>query len=457
MAKQPRQPSLWQTFRQLEFATQGVTIGLLAISLGVAGWFVRDLWERSRTHNLILVAGNPTGESYILAKAIETVVEAKVPRVTIEVQETKGTSENLARLAGTQETGKKADLATAQADVPAGDQARIVAVLYADNFQVIVQGKSTLQKFTDLKGKRIGLPSSGGQYKSFIQIAEHFGLKENDFTFIGSDDQAADTAFERGQVDAVFRVRAIGNTQIANLIQNHEGRLIPIEQAEAMRVKHPAFEPAKLPKGAYKGGEPTVPTEELATLNVQRLLLANASLDPDLVRQITQVLNENRRDLQAAIPATVSNATPLVSSIRRPETTGGTGIPIHPGALAYYDRDEPTFLQKNADYVALILTVILLLGSWLWELKRWMERRSKDIADRYIEQLIDVMNQCQTAAISSQEALAQIDRLFENVATELVKEGISQESFRTFNEAYKTVREVIDRKSAAIKSIAPRH
>jgi uncharacterized protein len=447
MAKQPRQPSLWQTFRQLEFGTKGVTIGLLAISLGATGWFVADLWGRSRTHNLILAAGNPTGESYILAKAIETVIEAKVPRVTIEVQETNGTAENLERLAGTQETGKKADLATAQADVPAGNQARIVAVLYADNFQVIVQGKSTLQKFTDLKGKRIGLPSSGGQYKSFIQVAEHFGLTKQDFTFIGNDDQ----------VDAVFRVRAIGNTQIANLIQNHNGRLIPIEQAEAMRVKHPAFEPAKLPKGAYKGSEPTVPTEELATLNVQRLLLANASLDPDLVRQITQALNENRRDLQAAIPETISNATPLVSSIRRPETTGGTGIPIHPGALAYYDRDEPTFLQKNADYVALILTVILLVGSWLWELKRWMERRSKDIADRYIEQLINVMNQCQTATMSSQEALAEIDRLFENVATELVKEGISQESFRTFNEAYKTVREVIDRKSAAIKSIAPRH
>jgi uncharacterized protein len=456
MAKQPRQPNLWQTFRQLEFATQSVTIGLLAISLGVTSWFVTDLWERSRTHKLVLVAGNSTGESYILAKAIETVIEAKVPRVTIEVEETNGTSENLARLAGTQETGKKADLATAQADVPAGDQARIVAVLYADNFQVIVQGKSALQKFTDLKGKRIGLPSEGGQYKSFIQIAEHFGLTKQDFTFIGSDDQAADTAFERGQVDAVFRVRAIGNTQIANLIQNHGGRLIPIEQAEAMRVKHPAFEPAKLPKGAYKGSEPTVPIEELATLNVQRLLLANASLDPDLVRQITQALNENRRDLQAAIPTAISNATPLVSSIRRPEATGGTGIPIHPGALAYYDRDEPTFLQKNADYVALILTVILLLGSWLWELKRWMERRRKDIADRYIEQLIDVMNQCQTNAISSKEALLKIDQLFEGVAAELVKESISQESFRTFNEAYKTVREVIDRKSIALKSIAPK-
>jgi uncharacterized protein len=457
MAKQPRQPSLWQTFRQLEFATQSVTIGLLAISLGATGWFVADLWGRSRTHKLILVAGNPTGESYILAKAIETVIEAKVPRVTIEVQETNGTAENLERLAGTQETGKKADLATAQADFPAGDQARIVAVLYADNFQVIVQGKSTLQKFTDLKGKRIGLPSSGGQYKSFIQVAEHFGLTKQDFTFIGNDDQTADTAFERGQVDAVFRVRAIGNTQIANLIQNHGGRLIPIEQAEAMRVKHPAFEPAKLPKGAYKGSEPTVPTEELATLNVQRLLLANATLDPDLVRQITQALNENRRDLQAAIPAAVSNATPLVSSIRRPEATGGTGIPIHPGALAYYDRDEPTFLQKNADYVALILTVILLLGSWLWELKRWMERRRKDIADRYIEQLIDVMNQCQTAAIPPKEALLKIDQLFEGVAAELVKESISQESFRTFNEAYKTVREVIDRKSVSLKAIAPRH
>ena len=78
-----------------------------------------------------------------------------------------------------------------------------------------------------------------------------------------------------------------------------------------MRVKHPAFEPTKLPKGAYQGNEPTVPADD-PTVSVQRLLLANANLDPAIALQITQAINENRRELQAAIPLAVSNASPLL-------------------------------------------------------------------------------------------------------------------------------------------------
>jgi uncharacterized protein len=445
MAPKSPKPRFWQNFQDLDPITKGVTIGLAIVSLGGLVWVTSDLWGRTRTHRLVLAAGNPSGESYILAKAIEKVVEAQVPGVTIDVQESQGTSENLDRL----EQGK-ADLVTAQADVPAGNNARTVAVLYPDSFQLVVQGKSPIQKFTELKGKRIGLPSKGGQYDSFLLVAQHFGLSPQDFTFVGDNDQAADTAFQQGQVDAVFRVRAIGNLSIATLIKNQGGRLIPIDQADAMRVHYPAFEPTQLPKGAYKGSEPAVPATELATIAVQRLLLAHQKVDPDLLRQITQVLNENRRELKAAIPDNLGNTAPLIANIHRPELTGGTGIPLHPGALSYYDRNKPSFIQENADYLALILTVGLLGGSWLWELKRWLDRRRKNIADNYIEQAIVLMN----AAVPPQSALKELDRLFEQVAAELVREGISQESFRTFNEAYKTVREVIVRKAKNLASQA---
>ena len=148
-----------------------------------------------------MAAGSSTGESYILAKTIEAVIEAKVPRVSIDVQETNGTADNLKQI-----EANKVDLATAQADVPAGGIARTVAILYSDSFQVVVQGKSTLRRFTDLKGKRIGLAPKGGQYASFLQVAQHFGLAEKDFTFIGDSDQNSDLAFQQGQVDAIFRV-----------------------------------------------------------------------------------------------------------------------------------------------------------------------------------------------------------------------------------------------------------
>ncbi|GAA6623822.1 hypothetical protein [Scytonema sp. NUACC26] len=42
-------------------------------------------------------------------------------------------------------------------------------------------------------------------------------------------------------------------------------------------------------------------------------------------------------------------------------------------------------------------------------------------------------------------AQQQLDEIFMKAAKALVEEQISQESFRTFNEAYKTVREVLER------------
>jgi uncharacterized protein len=189
-----------------------------------------------------------------------------------------------------------------------------------------------------------------------------------------------------------------------------------------------------------------VPAEDLATIAVQRLLVARSTVPDEVIRDITTILNERRRELMAAIPAGNPEVPPLVASIAQPSVTGGTGMPLHPGAANYYNRNNPSFIQENADYVGLLLTLVLLLGSWGWELKNWLERSRKNLADEYVGKVIGLMKSVQSSELAPQEALEAIDRTFGEAADALVDEGISQESFRTFNEAYKTVREVIIRK-----------
>jgi uncharacterized protein len=65
----------------------------------------------------------------------------------------------------------------------------------------------------------------------------------------------------------------------------------------------------------------------------------------------------------------------LLVQVRRPEAQAALGPALHPGALSFYDKDKPSFLLAHADYVGLILTVGLMAGSWIWELKRWMQRQ----------------------------------------------------------------------------------
>lgn len=422
--------------------------GLAGFSLGLAallGWgFVSNTFK---THRLVLAAGSKDGESYLLSQAIKQVVEARNSRIQIEVVETGGTKENIEKL-------EKGDvqLITAQADVPAGLSARTVVILYQDSFQLIVKDKSRINQFSDLKGSRIALPPKGGQFRSFLEVASHYGLQEKDFKFMGSTQEDANNAFRQDQADAMFRVRALGNKTVLEMVQQHQGRLVAIDQAAALKIKYPALEPALIPKGVYRGSDPIVPSSDLATIGVQRTLLASKHLDQEVVREITAVLDGQRQDIAGKIPDDFSDVKPLVASISKPETTGGTGIPIHPGATAYFDRDKPSFIQEYADYIALILTVALLVGSWAWEIKSWIDRRKKDVADVYIAAAISLMTRVQDNQQEPDVALEELDRSFAKAATALVEEKISQESFRTLSEAYKAVRDVVEHKQRQAQS-----
>ena len=234
-------------------------IGLMLFSLALAAFVARIAYQDSKVYRLTLAAGTPSGESFIVCSALSKVVERHNPAIRITLQSTGGTVENLKLL----EEGRPA-LAVAQADALAGESARLLAILYDDTFQLLTHRGACVWSFSDLRGKTIALPRSGGQFQSFLLVAAHFGLRESDFRFTGDTDAAADQAFSEQHADAMFRVRALGNPAIQRLVQSGEGRLLPIEQGAAMKINHPAFEPTVIPAGAYLGN-PAVPSEDLAS------------------------------------------------------------------------------------------------------------------------------------------------------------------------------------------------
>src|SRR5271167_3362426 len=142
-------------------------VTLIALSLVLIGGLALAWWQRSRTEHLTLAAGASSGESYILGNALKTVVERHYPKIRVTLLETGGTVENLRML----EDGR-AQLASAQSDILAGPKARAVAVLYDDTFQLLVPKDSQVQNLAGLQGRRIALAQSGGQFQSFLHVAD---------------------------------------------------------------------------------------------------------------------------------------------------------------------------------------------------------------------------------------------------------------------------------------------
>ena len=403
-------------------------IMLVALSLGLIAILVVVLVQHSKTEHLTLAAGSSSGESYILGSALKTVVERHYPRIRITLLETGGTVENLQML-----QDGRAQLATAQSDILPGPRARALAVLYDDTFQLLVPKDSQAQTLVDLQGRRIALAQSGGQFQSFLRVVEHFGLHQADFHFVGANDQAAADAFLNGRADAIFRVRAIGDPSIQQLVQSGKVRFLPIEHAAAMKIKYPAFAAALVPVGAYLGNPP-VPAQDVPTVAVQRTLLARDSANAAAIRAITGTLIERRQEIMQEIPPAMTEVRLLLVQVRRPEPQAGLGPALHPGALSFYDKDKPSFLLAHADYVGLILTVGLMAGSWIWELKRWMQRQQKNNADQYSKRVVALITSVQN--INSlphlDETWNELLSILAQAVNDLDADKLSEESFNSF-------------------------
>ncbi len=386
--------------------------------VGLTGYVII---ERNYVHRLTIAAGAKEGESYLFSQAMAQVIAKYNPKIKIQVLETKGSEENIKLL-----EDNKVQLATAQADIPALPSARIVSNLFPDMYQLIVRNNSGIKDVSDLKGKRIGLPPEGsGQYKSFLFLAEHYRLKKNDFFAFAVSEQQTDAAFRNNQVDAVFRVRPPGNKSILELVQNRGGQLVAIDQAAAMKLKQSTLDAGFIPKGAYQGAPP-IPATNQPTVAVQRILLANKNVNPTIIREITTTLYERRQDLATLMPE-ASYMTP-------PNVLAGTVLPIHPGAEDYYNREKPSFLQENADWLGLILSMGLLVGSWAWQLKSRLEKGRKNQGDTYNQEIILLMKEIERCKnFQNIEQIRQkLFEKFEKVVNALDHDRITPESFQSF-------------------------
>lgn len=407
------------------------TRGLVSVILGVLGLGLLALWyagEREQ-YKLTIAAGQRSGQAFQLVKAIQTVAQRHHPELQIEVFDTRGSLQN-ARLL---EDGA-VDLATSQSDLVLGARAQLIAELYADAFQLVVREDSGIQTIGDLDGKRIALPpEQSSEYKAFFFLASHYHLDRERMEVFPGTEATTDWLFLNGDVDALFRIRAPGDESVLELIEQVDARVIPIPQASALRLKQPALEVGVIPRGSYNG-RPAVPSRNLDTISVRQFLLAAADTPPEAISKLTSILFERRRELIDLLP--------LAGSIAAPDRSSGTFLPVHEGAQSFYDRDEPTFLQENAEPITLMVSIAVILGSGYLH---FSARRRKRVLDGYNRELLALARSARQA--NSFAALDKYDtRLAEfvgRIVTAAEKGQINAHEFTLFQFTYEAVEDAI--------------
>ena len=398
--------SLFDTFKfYIVFAL------IFSMGLGLL-WFFQNL---NKTYHLSIAASKPGSETYQLIQAAADVVAKQNKNITIELIPSLGSSQNLKLL-----KAKQVQMAAVQADSQLISEARLVANLFPDVFQLVTRENSSINRISDLKGKTLALPStSSGQYKSFWFLMDHYKLSEGDFDFQSMSSSAANFALEQGTVDAIFRVRPPGSKKIQKLVDKLPLRIIEIDQAQSMSLKSPSINQGLIPKGAYQGSPP-IPEKDIKTASVQRLLVAHEDLEDEVVNQFIRVLFEQRKELL--------EKTTLSNYVQAPDREKGTSIPMHAGALQYYDRNEPSFLQEQAEPMALMITLLAVLLSGI---SRIAKRRQKTLLQAYNEELGTILKSAEHLTDEDQlQAMADhLNDVFKKIAKDRTKGKLTAEDF----------------------------
>jgi TRAP transporter TAXI family solute receptor len=397
-----------------------IPIALLSL-IAVGGIVWKVVSDERQVHLLTIATGKKGGDYYGFAQTLADATAKYQPNIQLKVVETSGSLENMQLL-----DQKKVDLAMVQNDTPTQPSARIVALLYSELFHLIAAENSGIKTVPDLKGKRLAVPVRGtGSYHSFEMLMEHYGLKPRDFKLVELSPAEANEGLRKGEVDAIFRSLALGNSLTRDLLQTTRAELVPVDQAAAMKISRPYLEETIIPKGAYRG-DPPIPDRDLPTVGVQSALLTNQDVSPELIREITSLLFDRRYDLAAK--------NQLFANISHPDSDKSLGLPLHPGAQAYYDREKPDFVVANADFIALVMSVVMLFGSWLWDWRYRLGEKQKNRADRYNLEIVTLTERVRrtTDLEELENARIQLFEIFRKVLEDLDRDKLSPESYQTF-------------------------
>ncbi len=405
------------------FFISSLTLALLLVS----GYFYQ------RTHqqwHVNIAAGKAGSDSYTLIRALKKAVQRKHPYIHINLIASLGGTPNM-HLLEAEEVG----FATIQSDTVVTADIKMIARLYSNIFQFIVHTDSGIQALSELTGKSIAVPfSMQGRAPSFKLLMNHYGYNENTLNIIPMSDSAAEFALKQGAIDAIFRVAPPGNEKISAIIKQTPTRVLPIKQTVAIHLKNPSLHTDIIPLGSYSGSPP-LPSEELPTVSIRKLLVAHSNAPNSVVKAITETLFEQKKELLID--------TKLASFIQPPNLTGNSFLPIHSGAQRYFDRESPSFLEEQAEPMALILTVIVGLISLLLNLRA--QRRQVRVKELNNE-LLKMLKKAESLH-DKQQLQNMADRLntiLKNAVIERNEGLISAEDFDFFSFVWEMARDEVN-------------
>jgi len=341
---------------------------------------------------ILRIAVGPAGSSdQQLIQALAQSFAREGDAVRLSVVGTAGAVESIAALAD-----GKADLAVARADEEMPEGTKSVAILRKNVVVLWVpagpprkaprkEAKSKIKAIDDLPGHRIAVVGRTQVNVTLLRvILKESGVNPDkvEVTQFGTDkinemvrDPAIDAFMTVGPLDSKITSEAI----IASARVRGEPTFLPIDVSEAIASRHPLYESEEIPGSAFTSS-PARPDDTVETVGVDHLIVAPKSLSETAVGTLTRQLFAAKSSLAKDLPA--------AAKIAKPDTDKDAALPAHPGAAAYIDGTERTFMDKYSDYIWGAVLLFSVLGSVTAGVRHYIKRDERKLNTLHREKLV---------------------------------------------------------------------
>jgi TRAP transporter TAXI family solute receptor len=426
--------------------------GVLAVVGALAGGYIFS----TRPEILRIAVGPANSDDIRVVQALTQAFNQAHGQVRLHPIQTDGSVASAQALAD-----DKVDLAIIRGDLDVPRNAQTVATLRKNLVVLWVpatakgnarKAAAKITKITQLAGHRVGVIGRTPANVNLLKlILKQYGVDPAKVEIVQFPASEAVDAIHGQKADAYLATGAIGGRATMEEIaaSTRDGKtptFLAIDSAEAIAQNHPMYEASEIPAGAF-GGSPDRPDDEVKTISFAHHIVARKGLSDSTVAAFTRQLFAIRQAVMAEFP--------LAAKIETPDTDKDAAIPVHPGAAAFIDGEEKTFLDRYGDFIWWALMGLSAMGSAGAWFAGYLKRDQRHVNSSLRERLLDML-----AAARRSDSAEELDQM-QSEADDILRKtllcfeqgAIQQGSLTAFNIALEQFHDAVAHRKALLVSM----
>jgi TRAP-type uncharacterized transport system substrate-binding protein len=275
----------------------------------------------------------------------------------------------------------------------------------------------------DLSVRTVFAGPPGAQSRILLEAtAARDGIQPEEINYIEDPNSCAEVIVVYTAVlpEVLQAIRSCGDYRLLSLGRPEEiGTGLALDSVTLM---NPVLKPFVIPAETYDELTP----EPVVTLAVDNLLVASAELEDTVIFDLLGEVLRLKPALSASKPA-------LFHRLTDDFDISGLSFVLHPGALAYLQRDEPDFYERYSGIAEVLVTLLIGLVSGVYGIWKIYSIRRKNRIDAFVREAIELRDRHHAGDFDRHALLDAIKALQDRAYGMMIDERLAaDESFRIF-------------------------